>query len=832
VGKKVEPLVWATAAKELGTEAVMGVADVSRSGFVGATAFAGQNTKEIEGSAHESSGGTSIMTLPVYLHSAAERGEVDAVCELLVNKGADAGSLDSVGRSPLFLATQGGHLAVVSVLLEFSAEDPSCIPPDGPNGMDALVKAAARKGHHAVLRALIDHGADADAADSSGSTPLQHAAMMGKTGSIDVLVACGADVDSADLDGCTALHWAAMEGHGEAIVALLRHGADIDAPDKAGRTPLLRACAVDDNHATEAAEFLLLWGADDGVVDSSGRTAEECIEMQRRGSGARGDGSAKQRAHESLLQLLRTTPADRAWCRHGLVILCKARLGQGAIGTVLDRLVTLEEEELFEKAWALEVGDGDDDDNVGGGGGGGEEPRRREKARDARVQQHGEEPMAEKQEERRPREGRNKRPPSNKAKPRNDQAWIKPRHEEEEEEEKREEREPPKIDQRGIKQPHAEEERKEEKERRKADQRWIKQRHEQEVTEEKKEEDQRRERQRPPSQKSRDETRVDPRGGQPPLPSEFAKFYRLGKKLEKGAFSETYEATKRGGGRGLWVVKRAAQRRSPSSENEHGLVKEVRILRLLTHPTTVAVQDVFSDSPDNFCAVLERCTGGLVFDRIARKISFRERDVRQLCRVLVLCVQHCHDLGIVHRDLRPEHMLLSSSENDATVKLAGFDFARSLPRDGSGGSGRRGKRGLLASEPYVTAEYAAPEVLRDDPYGKAVDMWSLGVIFYTLIGGYHPFHDQRQSRLFRRIRDGSFMFHQEMWGSVSDQAKDFIASLLVVDTSKRMTAKRALEHPWMLAQGKDLTRYDLSFNQAQLQVFNATSKLRAAVRSV
>lgn len=92
--------------------------------------------------------------------------------------------------------------------------------------------------------------------------------------------------------------------------------------------------------------------------------------------------------------------------------------------------------------------------------------------------------------------------------------------------------------------------------------------------------------------------------------------------------------------------------------------------------------------------------------------------MRQLCRVLVLCVQHCHDLGIVHRDLRPEHMLLSSSENDATVKLTGFDFARSLPRDGSGGSGRRGKRGLLASEPYVTAEYAAPEVLRDDPYGK------------------------------------------------------------------------------------------------------------------
>lgn len=50
-------------------------------------------------------------------------------------------------------------------------------------------------------------------------------------------------------------------------------------------------------------------------------------------------------------------------------------------------------------------------------------------------------------------------------------------------------------------------------------------------------------------------------------------------------------------------------------------------------------------------------------------------------------------------------------------------------------------------------------------------MWSLGVIFYTLLGGYHPFHDERQPRLFRRIRDGSYMFHDELWDSTSDQAK-------------------------------------------------------------
>lgn len=78
-------------------------------------------------------------------------------------------------------------------------------------------------------------------------------------------------------------------------------------------------------------------------------------------------------------------------------------------------------------------------------------------------------------------------------------------------------------------------------------------------------------------------------------------------------------------------------------------------------------------------------------------------------------------MGIVHRDLRPEQLLLTSRHEDATIKLTGFDFARSLPREGSDG-GRRGKRGLLVGESYVTAEYAAPEVLSSVPHGTVGDI--------------------------------------------------------------------------------------------------------------
>ncbi|CAM9964633.1 unnamed protein product [Ectocarpus sp. 12 AP-2014] len=789
--------------------------------FLGTGAVAGQNTKEHPGSSSSCSSGAVSRACPADLHSAVRRGEADAVSKLL-SEGADAASLDGSGRSALLLATQEGHLPVVRVLLDGGAGDAACIPPNGPNGMSALVKAAARKEHLGILRALIARGADVEAADSGGATSLQHAAMLGKTESINVLVEHGASVDSVDVDGMSALHWASIEGHGEAIVALLRHGADIDAADSAGRTPLHRACAVDDTHTTEAAELLLLWGADDKAVDDEGHTPDHYAKARR---GGQGGGGAKQRALESLLQLLGTTSSDRAWCRHGLVILCKARLGHGAVGTVLDRLVTLEEEELFEKSWAAEADDDDGDDQEKT-----QEVERKRRDSPPPVQQKGEEPIQKKEEpsqrgrreEEQARSSQKEEDPQASVGPKQlkrlDNTWIKPQRTEQAPQTTRVE-------------PQTREGKAQQ------DSKWIKpQRTEQapqtRVDPRKREGEEKRGHWRgsPPEGGMRG-TKQN-RGEQPGSP-EFSRSYALGKKLGEGAFAETFGAIRRGqrkGWQGSCIVKRAVQR-GASHEVKHGLVEEARILRLLTHPSVVTVQEVFSDSPDYFYLVLEHLAGGPVFDRIVTKTRFRESDARHLCRTLVLCVQHCHDMGIVHRDLRPEQLLLTSRNEDATIKLTGFDFARSLPREGSDGR-RRGKRGLLVAESYVTAEYAAPEVLSSVPHGTAVDMWSMGVIFYTLLGGYHPFHDERQPRLFRRIRDGSFVFHDELWSNTSDQAKDFVRRLLVVDATKRMTAKQALQHPWILGSEKDLAKNDLSFNQEQLRVFNATAKLRAAIKSV
>jgi calcium/calmodulin-dependent protein kinase I len=111
-------------------------------------------------------------------------------------------------------------------------------------------------------------------------------------------------------------------------------------------------------------------------------------------------------------------------------------------------------------------------------------------------------------------------------------------------------------------------------------------------------------------------------------------------------------------------------------------------------------------------------------------------------------------------------------------------------------------------------------------------MWSLGVIIYILLGGYPPFIEQNQRELFRKIRKGQYEFHEEYWGNVSKDAKDLIASLLTVDPAKRLSAKEALQHKWMVADGKVLAAQDLGKNLDEFKKYNARRKFKGAVKAV
>jgi calcium/calmodulin-dependent protein kinase I len=123
--------------------------------------------------------------------------------------------------------------------------------------------------------------------------------------------------------------------------------------------------------------------------------------------------------------------------------------------------------------------------------------------------------------------------------------------------------------------------------------------------------------------------------------------------------------------------------------------------------------------------------------------------------------------------------------------------------------------------------YAAPEVMLKQGHGKAVDIWSLGVITYTLLCGYSPFRSENLTDLIEECRSGRVVFHERYWKDVSKDAKDFILSLLQVDPAQRPTSEEALKHPWL--KGESASDRDLL---PEIRAYIARSRLKRGIEII
>lgn len=123
--------------------------------------------------------------------------------------------------------------------------------------------------------------------------------------------------------------------------------------------------------------------------------------------------------------------------------------------------------------------------------------------------------------------------------------------------------------------------------------------------------------------------------------------------------------------------------------------------------------------------------------------------------------------------------------------------------------------------------YAAPEVMLKQGHGKAVDMWSLGVITYTLLCGYSPFRSENIADLVEECRSGRIIFHERYWKDVSKDAKEFILSLLQPDPKKRVTSGEALKHRWL--EGETASDHDLL---PEIRSYMAKAKLKRGIELV
>ncbi|CAN2387277.1 Calcium calmodulin-dependent protein kinase [Pristimantis euphronides] len=175
-------------------------------------------------------------------------------------------------------------------------------------------------------------------------------------------------------------------------------------------------------------------------------------------------------------------------------------------------------------------------------------------------------------------------------------------------------------------------------------------------------------------------------------------------------------------------------------------------------------------------------------------------------------------MGVVHRDLKPENLLLASKLKGAAVKLADFGLAIEVEGEQQAWFGFAGTPG-----------YLSPEVLRKDPYGKAVDLWACGVILYILLVGYPPFWDEDQHRLYQQIKAGAYDFPSPEWDTVTPEAKDLINKMLTINPSKRITAAEALKHPWISHRSTVASCMHRQETVDCLKKFNARRKLKGAI---
>lgn len=239
----------------------------------------------------------------------------------------------------------------------------------------------------------------------------------------------------------------------------------------------------------------------------------------------------------------------------------------------------------------------------------------------------------------------------------------------------------------------------------------------------------------------------------------------------------------------------------------------------MDHPNILKCLGFF-DEEEMYYLVMEYMEGGELFDRIVKKTFYSEKEARDLVYILLSTIHYCHTRNVVHRDLKPENLLLSSLDDDAHVKLADFGFAIQ-----SGGY-------MSLKTQCGTPGYVAPEILSTQPYGKAVDMWSIGVITYILLGGYPPFHDDNQKVLFQKIKTAEYEFHPEYWDAVSSEAKDLISRLLKVNPLERYTAAEALNHSWITRDADELAARSLEANLSHFKKFHATRKFKAAAKAI
>ncbi|KAI8827428.1 kinase-like domain-containing protein [Chytriomyces cf. hyalinus JEL632] len=257
--------------------------------------------------------------------------------------------------------------------------------------------------------------------------------------------------------------------------------------------------------------------------------------------------------------------------------------------------------------------------------------------------------------------------------------------------------------------------------------------------------------------------------------------YTIGRKLGQGSFGTVVLVQERSTGESYAC--KSLKKKAGSQKTYEQLQREVAIMKLVRHANIIVLHEVYETSKKIFL-VMEHCGGGELDETIRLSKKCSDQDVRIIVRRISDAVGYLHAHGIVHRDIKPQNILLSTMDplDPLNIKVSDFGLATWVDKC------------TMMDNVVGTPLYMAPEIIQNLPYSAQCDIWSIGVMTYLLLFGYQR---DMERALQKMVAAGKIEYPPEYWKGIAPGARALCDSMLRSDPAKRISAREILMHPWI-----------------------------------
>ena len=253
-------------------------------------------------------------------------------------------------------------------------------------------------------------------------------------------------------------------------------------------------------------------------------------------------------------------------------------------------------------------------------------------------------------------------------------------------------------------------------------------------------------------------------------------FYQIGRSIGHGAFGKVNIALHVLSGH-IVCIKSFNKKKNIFSWKK--IKNEIKIMNKLRKSNNIVKLFELFETKNHYCLVMENVVGGNLLNAINKLNKIPEELAKIIFKQLIITLQYIHSNNIVHRDIKPDNILL---DLDNTIKLCDFGVSKIIPH------------GQLINDSCGTPAFIAPEILLESPYDPyATDIWSSGVVLYAMVTGIFPFRGINETQLHENILSGIYPKPKD----ISKELFDLLSQILNVNPNKRISLEKIMEHPWL-----------------------------------